>query len=93
MAIQASTVTNDLFSTFDYISDPMTYEEMIYTYAESAGCTYEEAAFNFPKTKSLNTRATYRELTVSLDVATNYKAKIAFYCETSEAPPYWGILS
>lgn len=93
ISIQAAISNNEEFTNFDYISEPMTYEEMINRYAQSGGCSYEEALHNFPKAKAVNPRATYRELTVTLNVASTYKPKIAFYCETSESSQYWGILS
>lgn len=78
---------------FDYVSEILTYDEMIQRYADNANISFEEALKFFPKTRMASPRATYRELQVTLNVATNYKPKLAFYCETSQSSQYWGIVS
>lgn len=78
---------------FDYISDVMTYEEMIEQYAKEGGMSYEEALNFFPKSRAVNAKATYRELKVTLNVDSSYKPYLSFYCETSESSQYWGIVS
>lgn len=75
---------------FEFVSAPMTYEEMVSYYAQVTDCPYEEAISRFPKT---NESETYRILSVGLDVTPQYKPKINFYCETIEAAQSWGISS
>ena len=49
-----------------YVSEILTYDEMIQRYADNANISFEEALNFFPKTRMASPRATYRELQVTL---------------------------
>ena len=85
--------SNAKVTNFDSVSEPMTFEQMVKHYAQVAEYSYEEALLKFSETSAMNSKSsdTYRILSVRLDVASGYKHKIDFYCETSESGSYWGI--
>lgn len=94
---QKETINNagNVFNDDVYISEVLTYDEMIQRYADNADISFGESLKYFPETHNVSPEATYRELQVTLDVDTNYKPKLSFYCETSQYSPfpYWGIVS
>lgn len=73
-------------------SDVMTFSEMVEHYAKSAGITYEEALNAFPASEySSYATPSYRTLSVGLNVSSEFKPRLEFYCQTSEYGTYWGI--
>lgn len=77
-----------------YISDAMTFTEMVNYFANKNNISYEKALTHFPNTaQSRSVSATYRTLSVGLTVTSEYHPSIDFYCETSETSNYWGIVS
>ena len=76
------------------ISEPMTFTEMVSSYAEIEGISYEEALAVFPKESSASARTpSHRMLSVTLNVTGSYKPTLNFYCNTSEGGNFWGITS
>lgn len=73
------------------VGDTMTYEEMIAYFAKASGISYQTAQERFPASKAAS--SSYRALSVTLDVADNYKPRLEFLCEVSASGNYWGILS
>lgn len=79
------------------VSDVMSYDEMVQTYAKEMKIplikAYKEFASEDGTSLADVRAATYRELSVGLDVAANYHPSIRFFCNTSESGNYWGITS
>lgn len=78
---------------FESISDVLTFDEMIACYAENVDITFDEASGYFSRNLSEDKEATYRELNVELEVDSNYRPYIAFYCKTDETSEEWEIVS
>lgn len=72
------------------VSEVMTYDEMLAALAQNSGISYQTAENDLPKAS--DPKFTYRILSVTLNVTSEYKPTLDFYCETSESR-YWGILS
>lgn len=72
--------------------DLLTYEEMVAWYARSGGMTYEEALQHFPAQRGRASNI-YHVFNTVLNVASNYKPTLEFYCEVSIGDGVWGIMS
>ncbi|MBR4860953.1 MAG: hypothetical protein IKU09_01970 [Firmicutes bacterium] len=80
------------------ISEPLTYDEMIYRYAQNADISIEEARKQFPEyPKNSGARGTdsveYRELSKYLDVTSEYRPRLVFFCEIAQGTSTFNILS
>jgi hypothetical protein len=81
------------------VSEPMTKDEMATQYAQENDVTFDEAyLILYPDQYQVQNLQymvsdTTREIYITLNVDSNYKPKLAFFCYTSEAGGYWGILS
>lgn len=76
-------------------SEVMTYDEMIRHYAQNEGLTYAEAEKRFPAPRSADgtNDIGYRTFTANLDVTSEYKPHLEFYCETAEGGHFFNINS
>ena len=72
------------------VSEAMSFSEMVACYAESTGATCQEALTVFPKEQRAS-HGTYRVLSVTLNVTSQYNPYIEFYCNTEEYGHYWAI--
>lgn len=77
------------------VSEVMTYDEMIQHYAQNEGITYAEAAKLFPAPRSVDgtNDIGYRTFIANLDVTSEYKPHLEFYCETAEGGHFFNINS
>lgn len=77
------------------ISEVMTYDEMIHHYAQNEGITYAEAGKLFPAPRSVDATNDigYRTFSVTLEVTSEYKPRLEFYCETAEGGHFFNINS
>ncbi|WP_114497573.1 hypothetical protein [Fontibacillus phaseoli] len=84
------------------MSDVLTFDELVSTYANDSGISIEQARktllsnFNSGRTKSSTISpklATYRTFTAQLNAMSNYKPSLKFYCETTEGDYFHGILT
>ncbi len=87
------------------VSDVLTYDELCKKYAESEDISVKQAKSILDSEKSSLKAAapaysaaaaraassTYREIATYLDVSSNYKPMIKWYCQTSESGSFWGI--
>lgn len=77
------------------VSEPMNYSEVVARCAEinniSEGKMKSQLNKNVYSVNSLRNSGTYRELRVSLNVRSDYKPQLSFFCNTSEYGNYWGI--
>jgi hypothetical protein len=83
------------------ISEPLTYDEMLSRYAQNANISIEEARKELsPKIQPYSVYGTngtndivYRELVVYLDVTSEYRPHLSFFCETAQGTSTFNILS
>lgn len=80
------------------ISEAMTFDEMVATYAQNNQISTQEAYKELQKGRhGIATRSakasSYRVLKVGLYVNSGYKPSIDYYVTTSESGGYWGITS
>lgn len=75
-----------------FISEPMSFPEMVTQYAENEGISYQEALAILPEAAENTTRSIeYRTFTVYLPVTNSYKPHIDFLCQTSEGGHFRNI--
>jgi len=84
-------------------SEPMTYDEVVQELATNNKISISEAKSimgkeNVNKLSSESKNSTiastnYRTISRYLDISSNYKPKLMFYCQTSESGSFWGIVS
>ena len=87
---------NELANSPDVsVSEPLTFTEMVEVFAEKGNVSYQEA-YNAlgGDSRSVQPRDIYRRIfSVKLDVASNYKPTLDFYCETAEGGHFYQIHS
>lgn len=82
-----------------YISEEMTFDEMVRDFAKNTGTSFETAKVALTKVDSANAPArvtpgtVYRRISTTLNVTGEYKPRLDFYCEISRGGNFWGIMS
>lgn len=75
-----------------YISDPMTYDEMLNHMMLQENITEAEAKLAMgPQTRAARA-ATYRDIYNTINVTASYKPQLHLYCQTSEGGSFHGIV-
>ena len=95
----SNTFKLDINSSDVEISEPMTFDELVISFANNEGVTVDEAkallgissAQESYNINSARAKQTFRTISQTLNVSNEYKPKINFYIETDESR-YYGFI-
>lgn len=98
----------DVASTEVEVSDKMTFKEAVKEFAKNEGVSEKKAEMIFLQNERsknivknnasdkelimMASSSTYRTISTTLTVTSQYKPSLRFYCQTSEGGGFWGIV-